>query len=164
MDGVLANVYEQFINYEFAETGRKILIEETLGLPEWEAFLNGQKHVRQKGFFRNVPAIPSAVDVLERLNKKYEVFIVSSATEFPNSLEEKYYWMEEHFPFISWKQLVFCGSKTIVKGDCMIDDHFKNLDHFEGKTFLFTQPHNYGHNAKSHQRINSWTELADILL
>ncbi|HEX5171787.1 MAG TPA: 5'(3')-deoxyribonucleotidase [Cyclobacteriaceae bacterium] len=164
MDGVLADVYEQFIRYELEETGRKISLGETLGLSESEAFLNGRKHVRLKGFFRNAPVIPSAVEVLERLNQKYEVFIVSSATEFPNSLEEKYYWMEEHFPFVSWQQLVFCGSKAIVKGDFMIDDHFKNLDRFEGKTFLFTQPHNVGHSERSHHRVNSWIDIAGILL
>lgn len=164
MDGVLADVYEQFIAYEFEETGRKILRNETMGLAEWEAFPNGKKHVRQKGFFRNVPVVPSAIEIVKQLNERYEVFIVSSAMEFPNSLEEKYFWMEEHFPFISWKQLVLCGSKTVVKGDFMIDDHFKNLDYFQGKTFLFTQPHNHGLNEKSHHRINSWNEAAGVLL
>lgn len=164
MDGVLADVYEQFIRYEFEETGRKIVRSETMGLPEWEAFPNGKKHVRQKGFFKNAPVVPFAGEVLTQLNKRYEVFIVSSAMEFPSSLEEKYFWMEEHFPFISWKQLVLCGSKTVVKGDFMIDDHFKNLDFFQGKTFLFTQPHNYSHDEKSHHRLNDWNEVAEILL
>jgi 5'(3')-deoxyribonucleotidase len=164
MDGVLADVYEQFMRFEFEETGRKILRNETMGLPEWEAFPNGKKHVRQKGFFRYAPLVPFAPEILERINKRYDVFIVSSATEFPNSLEEKYYWMEEHFPFIRWNQLVFCGSKSIINGDIMIDDHYKNLDYFQGKTFLFTQPHNHGLPDKNHCRIGSWQELEKVLL
>ncbi|MEG7769311.1 5'-3'-deoxyribonucleotidase, partial [Listeria monocytogenes] len=72
--------------------------------------------------------------VLRRLNSLYEVFIVSAATEFPQSLTEKQAWLNEHFPFITWQQMVFCGSKTIINADIMIDDHFKNLDHFNGKT------------------------------
>ena len=164
MDGVLADIYEQLIKLEFEESGTKIDRKETLGKTEPEAFPNCLKHVNQKGFFRNAPVMPLAIDVLKKLNENYEVFIVSSATEFPNSLKEKYYWLEQYFPFISWKQLVLCGTKTVIKGDIMIDDHFKNLDFFEGKTILFSQPHNYGKNDNSHIRINGWDEIATMLL
>ncbi len=164
MDGVLADIYEQLIDVEFEETGTKIDRKETLGKTEIEAFPNCLKHVRQKGFFRNAPVMPSAINVLKKLNEHYEVFIVSSATEYPNSLEEKYYWLEEHFPFISWKQLVLCGTKIVIKGDIMIDDHFKNLDFFDGKTILFTQPHNHEKNENSHERMNGWDEISTFLL
>lgn len=164
MDGVLADVYEQFIRLEYETTGTRINRAEITGIPEDKAFPSCHKLVRQKGFFREAPVMPLAIETLEQLNKRYELFIVSSAMEFPNSLEEKYYWLEEHFPFISWKQLVLCGSKIVVKGDIMIDDHFKNLDYFTGQTILFTQPHNDGQDAKSHQRVNGWRDIAGILL
>ncbi len=164
MDGVLADIYEQLIKREFEETGTKINRNETLGKTEIEAFPNCLKHVRQRGFFRNAPVMPSAINVLRKLNEHYEVFIVSSATEYPNSLEEKYYWLEEHFPFISWKQLVLCGTKIVIKGDIMIDDHFKNLDFFDGKTILFTQPHNHEKNDNSHERMHGWDEISTFLL
>jgi 5'(3')-deoxyribonucleotidase len=60
--------------------------------------------------------------------------------------------------------MVFCGSKKIVKADIMIDDHFKNLDHFEGETFLFSQPHNKLNNEHRHRRVSSWNEIEKILL
>jgi 5'(3')-deoxyribonucleotidase len=75
--------------------------------------------------------------------------------EFPLGLPEKHEWLAEHFPFISWKQIVFCGSKAVAQGDIMIDDHYKNLDHFEGHSILFTQPHNKGHDDKGHTRVSS---------
>jgi 5'(3')-deoxyribonucleotidase len=46
----------------------------------------------------------------------------------------------------------------------MIDDHFKNLDHFPGKTILFTQAHNILKDAGRHQRVNNWNEIEKILL
>ena len=164
MDGVLADIYKQLIKLEFEESGLLIDVNDTIGKTENDAFPNCQKHVRQKGFFRNAPIMPSAIETLKQLNEFYEVFIVSSATVYPHSLKEKYYWMEEHFPFISWKQLVLCGTKTCIKGDIMIDDHFKNLDFFDGKTILFTQPHNSGKNEKTHERINGWNEVYSLLL
>jgi len=164
MDGVLADVNVQFVLFEEKETGRKLDLIALAGEAEFVAFPNGRKHVSQKGFFRDAPAMENAVDVLKILNEKYELFIVSAAMEFPTSLPEKHDWLAEHFPFIRWQQIVFLGSKTIVQGDIMIDDHYKNLDYFKGQTILFTQPHNEGHDDKGHTRVANWKDIEKILL
>lgn len=117
--------------------------------------------VRQKlfepGFFRNLEVIEDAVEVVKELHEKHEVFIVSAAMEFPNSLIEKYDWLGEHFSFISWKNICLCGDKSIIKGDVMIDDHEKNLVSFEGKPLLFDAMHNQ--TLKGYQRVLSWKEV-----
>lgn len=164
MDGVLANVYQQFIHFEKQESGKEIDLASVYGTDEIQSFPNGAKHVREHGFFRTAPLIEGSQEALEKLSAYYEVFIVSAAMEFPNSLEEKYYWLQEHFPFISWKHMVLCGSKTVVQGDIMIDDHFKNLDPFEGRTLLFHQPHNQEHHDHRHERVHSWEEIQRLLL
>ncbi len=163
MDGVLADVYAHFITYEFQETGIKKTKEEVVGLPEREAFTT-VKYVRSEGFFRTVPVMPDSQEVLEKLNSQYQLYIVSSAMEFPNSLREKYDWLEEHFPFIHWRQIILCGDKKAVFGDIMVDDHFKNLDYFSGKTFLFNQPHSQLADSGKHERVFSWKELGERLL
>jgi 5'-nucleotidase len=142
MDGVLANVTENFFRYDEKDFGRRKTFEEIAGLPELDSFPRCMEYVFSKGFFISAPVVQDSQEVLFKLNRQYELFIVSAATEFPNSLSEKLEWLNEHFSFIKWQQMVFCGSKTIVAADMMIDDHFKNLDHFQGQTFLFTQPHN----------------------
>lgn len=162
MDGVLANVYEQFIRFEFEESGKKYIAEEAKGVDEVQAFPNGLKHVNQVGFFRTVPVMDNAIEGLKYLNEKYEVFIVSAAMEFPNSLKDKYDWLGEFFPFIKWQQIIFCGSKQAVFGDVMIDDHPKNLDYFNGKRIIFSQPHNEGKN-NNYIRMTNWKEIFDIL-
>ncbi len=103
-----------------------------------------------------------SIEVLKELNSRYELFIVSAATEFPNSLKDKLEWLLEHFPFLSWKQLALCGDKRLVHGDFMIDDHEKNLRHFTGKGYLFTSPHNL--DITGYDRINNWSEAAKIFL
>lgn len=163
MDGVLADVYSQFILYHEKDFGIRLEMDKLVGLPEFKAFPNGFRHANTKGFFRTVPLVPDSRDVLERLNRQYEVFIVSAALEFPASLDDKREWLNEHFPFIRWQQIVFCGSKEIVKANIMIDDHLKNLDKFEGDTFLFSQPHNRRIQTP-HRRVDTWKELAQILL
>ncbi len=163
MDGVMADIYQQAINFEFAESGRKIRMEDVEGKDEIVAFPNAKRHVNERGFFRNAPVMKDAQEVLRALHDVYEIYIVSAAMEFPTSLEEKYEWLQEHFPFISWKNIILCGSKVPVTGDILIDDHYKNLDPFVNRTLLFTQPHNTKED-RGHERVNSWQEVAALLL
>jgi len=164
MDGVLADVYQQFIDMHFTESGTILQRRDMVGLPEAKAFPHLLKHVNTKGFFETAPLIPGGHQVVKELSTHYKIFIVSAATEFPLSLTEKHTWLNKYFPFISWQQMVFCGSKEIIKTDIMIDDHFKNLDGFDGKTFLFTQPHNEKSSPGKHERVNNWDEIRKILL
>ena len=164
MDGVLADVYAQFAAYELRETGHVVDYHTMQEIDEVVAFPNGLKHVHQPGFFAGMNPIEKSIAVMEQLYHKYEVFIVSAAMEFPNSLKEKHDWLAEHFPFISWKRIILCGSKTPVQGAYLIDDHFKNLDLFPNNTLLFDQPHNRFLEAGRHQRVKNWEEIAGILL
>lgn len=164
MDGVLADVYEQFIEWEFRDSGIRLHREDLYGKMEDEAFPSCHQHVCSAGFFRTVPVISGAVEGLKQLNERYRVLVVSSATEFPDSLVEKEQWLIEHFPFISWQQMIFCGSKESIRGNIMIDDHRKNLDPFPGKKILFTQPHNIYVPDAAYHRVFSWEEIGKLLL
>jgi 5'-nucleotidase len=117
-------------------------------------------HIFDRGFFRNLPVMKDCIPVLEQLNKKYTVYIVSAAMEFPNSLEDKLDWLNRHFPFLGWHQIVFCGSKNVVQGDYMIDDLVRNFKMFKGKKYLFTGPHNT--EITGYDRLNSWEEARKI--
>ena len=164
MDGVIADIAEQFFRYDAIDFGKRKLPDEVAGMKELDAFPRSREYVYTKGFFRTAPVIEHSQEIVNRLNESYELFIVSAATEFPQSLPEKQEWLNEHFPFIKWQQIVFCGLKTIVNADIMIDDHFKNLDHFSGTTFLFSQPHNLHIDGGKNKRVHSWKEIASILL
>src|SRR6185503_2064927 len=164
MDGVIADVAEQFLRYDELDFGKRKTLAEIAGVKERDAFPRCREYVYSKGFFRTAPVMAQSQEIVRKLNETYELFIVSAATEFPQSLPEKQECLTEHFPFITWQQIVFCGLKTIVNADIMIDDHLKNLDHFPGTTLLFSQPHNLHLDGGKHKRVNSWDEIAAILL
>ncbi len=164
MDGVLADVYSQLSARHAEEFGKVLTMDEMTGRLEHEVFPNAIKYVNSPGFFRQATVMDGCMEVVRKLNDRYKLFIVSAAMEFPNSLTEKLAWMNEHFAFITWKQMVFCGSKEIIKADIMIDDHFKNLDVFTGETILFTQPHNAVADAMHHKRVNNWQGIEALLL
>lgn len=142
---------------------KKMLAGKSLvkGFPE-----EHQAEVRQQlfepGFFRDLPVIKDSIEVLEQMNRRYDIYIVSAATEFPNSLKDKYDWLAEHFPFFVWQQIVFCGDKKMIRADVMIDDHARHLELFEGKPYLFTAGHNL--EETGFERVNSWKEAAAIFL
>lgn len=164
MDGVLADVETQWLNWYERDYGVKLGPEIFLGVTEFDAFPDKEalmKFVLTPGFFRGLPVMEGAVAAVKQLTEVYDVYIVSAAMEFPHSLFEKAEWLAEHFPFISWKNIIFCGDKSIVHTDYLIDDHCKNLDACKGKPIMFSAGHNSIHSH--HIRANNWAEVLTLM-
>lgn len=118
------------------------------------------EYINEPGFFRDLPLIEGSVEAVKKLQEKYEVYIVSAAMEFRNSLIDKLDWLNQHFPFISWKNIIFCGDK-IVNVDVMIDDRAKNFIEFKGRPLLFSSPHNLLLNE--YERVDNWQQVLEKL-
>lgn len=165
MDHVIADVEAQFINWYERDYGIRINKEEMKGKPEGEAFPDKEAIRRfcfTSGFFSSLPVMEGAQEVIKKLMEHYDIYIVSAAMEFPLSLYEKHQWLQEHFPFISWKNIIFCGDKSIIGTDYLIDDHLKNLDFCRGKAIMYTASHNT--NCNHHLRMNNWQEVASFFM
>lgn len=164
MDGVIADTETHFLNLYEQEYGVRISREAIMGREENDMFPENKEAARRyaftAGFFRTLPVMEGAVEALKTLMESYEVYIVSAAMEFPLSLAEKHAWLAEHFPFIDWRHIIFCGDKSIIGTDYMIDDHIKNLDYFKGTTVMFHAFHNVNHTH--HQRVNNWQEVLSL--
>lgn len=169
MDDVMADATGQIINFYERDYGVRLTRQDLQNLHQREDALAAhrekiRKYPFEKGFFRTLLPLQDSQQVMEALNLKYEVFIVSAAVEFPLSLHEKLEWLEEHFAFLHWKQFVFCGNKAVVHGDIMIDDLGRNLDSFTGQKILFTAPHNHHVRQNGYTRVDSWLQVASHLL
>jgi 5'(3')-deoxyribonucleotidase len=166
MDDVIADATGQFLKYYERDFGVRIERSALNGKAEGEGFPDNHSVLRQyphrENFFRTLDPHLHSQRVMESLNRKYELFIVSAAMEFPQSLTEKLAWLGEHFPFLTWKQFVFCGSKAVVYGDYMIDDLPRNLEKFNGEKLIFTAPHNT--HVNGYKRVNDWLEVESLLL
>ena len=57
---------------------------------------------------------------------------------------------------------MFCGDKSILNADYLIDDNAYNFDGFRGEGLLFDAPHNAL--EMRYRRVRGWQEVADILL
>ncbi|WP_421940857.1 5' nucleotidase, NT5C type [Pedobacter sp.] len=164
MDGVLADIEDHMLKAYERETGILMTRDDIKGLSEEEVIADpelAKKIFHQAGFFRTLPVMPGAIEAVKKLMEEYEVYIVSAAMEFPLSLFEKREWLSEHFPFISWRNIIFCGDKSIIDTNYLIDDHCKNLDFCKGKAIMFTAFHNV--NKNHHKRINHWNDIHSLL-
>jgi 5'-nucleotidase len=159
MDNVIADVESHYIDWYEQEYKVRIDRQSLLGMPETEALPDKtavMRYLFTPGFFRTIPVMNGAKEALKMLSENYEIYIVSAAMQFPQSLSEKYEWLAEHFPAISWRNIVLCGDKSVIGTDYMIDDHIKNLDCFKGTPLLFTASHNV--HVSHHIRLKDWEE------
>ena len=168
MDDVLAKTTHVIIDRINEIVQGQFTYEELMTSPSeykqafYNHYLQHNSFLWEPGFFENIPVNEDAIEVVKKLQEQYEIFIVSAATEFPNSLKEKLTWMETHFPFITWKHIVFCGHKYMIQADYLIDDHEKNLHTFTGTPLLYTAPHNL--HITDFKRVNNWKEIEKLLL
>jgi len=110
-------------------------------------------------FFEDLDVLPDCQEVVSELADRYEVFIASAAMDVPRSFDAKYRWLRRHFPFIPPSHIVFCGDKTIVDADYLIDDRPRHFAKFRGQALLFSAPHNAA--ATGYTRVASWKEVRE---
>ncbi len=113
-------------------------------------------------FFADLEVMAGSQEVIRDLQRAYEVFITSSAMEVPESFSAKYQWLERHFPFIRPSHIVFCGDKSILAADYLIDDSPRHFREFRGEGILFTAPHNQG--VTGYRRADTWEDVRGMLL
>lgn len=163
MDEVLADTHHKFmtlfnrdfdIPMDMFQAPGKELHE---NLPQ-ELNVSWKKYINEKGFFRDIPVMADAQEVMKKLHDRHDVYIVSAAMEFRNSFEDKFDWIKDHFPFISWTHILFTGHK-IISADVLIDDRVKNFETFNGRKLLYTSPHNLL--LTDYERVDNWIEIAE---
>ena len=167
MDEVIADALGELIaryNHDFGASLTKDAVtghwlHEVLP-PSSQTVIEG--YLQAPDFFENLAVIPGSQDGLARLAERYEIFIATAAMGFPQSFGPKFRWLRRHFPFIHPQNLVFCGDKSILHADCLIDDMARNLRAFRGTGILFTAPHNT--RETGFDRVDCWDDLERIFL
>lgn len=161
MDEVIAEMMTKILTIYEKEHGKVLKRDEYWGkrlqdVPEIMAF---RSLIFEKGFFRDLPVMKDSQEVLQELSERFDIYIVTAAMTFRNSFEDKYDWLEEHFSFIPWRNVVFCGDKHIIKTDWLIDDTPYNLKNFSGTPLLYTSSHNTMEDR--YHRVNNWKEIRE---
>ncbi|MDM1407833.1 hypothetical protein [Myroides sp. DF42-4-2] len=112
-------------------------------------------------FYQEVAVMEGAQEGIAILSEKYDIYVVSAALEFPLSLASRCTFIAKNFPELTWKKLIFCANKPIIKADIILDDMTENLVGFGANGYLFTAYHNAM--LKYPNRLNSWEEVVERL-
>ena len=163
MDEVMADTLAEHVRRYNQEFDEDVSLEDLAGKGLWEFAPTGRQaqlraFLDAEDFFEDLPLMPDAQPVLKNLSQRFEIFIATQAMAVPNSLGPKYRWLQRHFPFIPPTHYVFCGNKSILRADFLIDDQPRNLQRFEGQGLLYTAPHNLL--TTGFVRVNNWLEVA----
>jgi 5'-nucleotidase len=162
MDEVLADTLAQFLaeyNREFGESLTKAALAERklAEIVPSDRRARLRHYALSPGFFRKIPLMPGSDTVFAELRDRYEVFIATAAMEFPSSFNEKFAWIKEHFPDFPDSHIVFCGDKSVIATDFLIDDSPRHFDRFAGQGFLYTAPHNRAETR--YPRLHNWNDV-----
>jgi len=173
MDEVIADALGEHLtryNRDFPET---LTVDDLQGRWLWDAVPPArvaalERYMLSEDFFAVLDVMPHSQRVLERLQSRYDVFIATAAMEVPTSFTAKFQWLARHFPFIPTSRIIFCGDKSILRADYLIDDNPRQLRLFQSASetpregILFSSPANA--NITGFRRVHDWLDVEKMFL
>lgn len=184
LDDTLSNTRQEILNFYNNKYGANLKLEDIKSYNLWETWGGTRDEAIQKiedfhktPYFENIKPIDGAKEVLEKLKKNNELYIITARRN--NIEKESKEWIKKYFPNIfskiyftnqfssdemteSKKQI--CDNLDI---DIFIEDDINNaLECAEPdrKVFLFDYPWNQSDKLpKGITRVHSWEEIGKIL-
>lgn len=165
MDDVICDTYGSLRLW--AEKSFAIPAHENLDQPIQALLDDVQIHqmtamLNEGSFFRSLTALPQAVDVLESLVRRHDVFIVTAAMEHPACMLHKFDWISEYLPFFNPLNIVFCGEKYVADVHYLVDDSPRHFERLRGEGIVFSAPKN--RQEKRYKRFDDWKQIGDFFL
>jgi len=119
--------------------------------------------LERQDFFKFIEPYENALYVLEKLRRSgHDVTCVTSSNS--KFCYEKERWLRTHMRFKS-EDIIYCKKKHMIVADYLIDDYIGNLQNFNGKKVLYSQPHN--HMIKDFEvdiRVRNWKEIEQYFI
>lgn len=167
MDEVMADTIGHFLERYNTQFGTSLGLADFHGKHVFEVIHEDNKalareYFQQEEFFATIPVMLDSTEVVEALTAKFEVYITTAAMDVPISFAAKFHWLQRHFPFISPQQIVFCGDKSIIAADYLIDDNLRQLDAFRGEGIIYSAPHNI--QETRFRRVKHWQDVREMFL
>lgn len=134
-DGVIVNLSEPWLR-RYNELYNDNMTQDVF-MSDWEVHERAKCGHKvydifsEEGFFRNLPALPGAIQALETLQRdeRIDLFVVTAASGRPTVAKEKFEWFEKHCPFLNVKkQVILCNRKDLIATDILIDDYARNIE------------------------------------
>lgn len=114
------------------------------------------------GIFRNPEPVYGAIDAVNKLKDKYDLFICTAAPwGNPDAASDKRYWIEKYFGNLFHKKMIITHRKDLIYADYLIDDSYSNgVRDFKGEVISFGVDYKTG----LPNEYKTWKEILDRLL
>ena len=167
MDEVMADTMARCLDLYNTQFNRQLTVDHFHGRPVFEVIDAEHRaqvldYFNREEFFAGIELMDDSQEVMRELAGKFELFVASAAMDVPCSFTAKFEWLQRYFPFIPASHIVFCGDKSILLADYLIDDNIRNLARFHGEGIIFTAPHNV-HETRF-RRVNHWQDVRKLFL
>jgi 5'(3')-deoxyribonucleotidase len=167
MDEVMADTMARYLEVYNADFGLALTPRHFHGRHVFEVIEEAHRprareYFQRANFFSGIEVMCGSVEVVRDLLTLYEVFITTAAMDVPCSFNAKFEWLQQYFPFIPTSNIVFCGDKSIIAADYLIDDNVRHLGNFRGEGIIYTAPHNV--NEQRFRRVDNWDDVRALFL
>ena len=174
-DVIVANGLQKmmatFLNKEVDNDGDNYYIQDLLGERKKEFF----DDFITKNLYDYVEEVEGAFEVIEKLSKKYEIYICTAyiwreiKEHAGLNLLNKYNYLFSKLPFLDPEKFIFTGDKSIVNCEIKIDDKINNLENATEMKILFPAFHNRNANKIELAKegitlVSGWYEIEKLLL
>ncbi|MEC5317653.1 5'-3'-deoxyribonucleotidase [Brenneria populi subsp. brevivirga] len=165
MDEVIVDTFPALLDWYHEKYNYNISITDCIGKSFIDLFAPEHVETMEElltdgAFFGALPVMNGAQTALKILSENFEIFLTTAAMEYPNSCEYKFRWLRDNMPFIDPLNIVFCGDKSIIHADYLIDDNVRHFKRFCGQGLLFTSPQNTM--IEWTPRVNDWGEVLEF--
>lgn len=126
----------EFLNTNYVIDDFNDYFIDTIAIPE-ERFEEFTKFTENRNFYEKPVFIPYALETIEKLNEKYDIYICSACINPFNKegsgrqFSDKYNFLIKYLPFLKPENFILTSAKHLFKADIQIDDrldNFKNND------------------------------------
>ena len=107
------------------------------------------------GLFAKMKPMPGAIEAVHELQKRYDLFILSTAPwKNPSAWSDKVEWVTKYLDDVFHKKMIITHRKDLCQGDYLIDDRGKNgTSEFSGEWIEFGS-----------EKFPDWESVLDYLL
>ncbi|NLC88244.1 MAG: hypothetical protein GX682_05715 [Clostridiaceae bacterium] len=170
--GGFLKIINEFLNTNYKEEEIKTYYIQDI-IPENKKE-EWKEYFESKNVYENVNLLPNVYETLEKLSKKYELYIATAYIFRDNPekstkhLKNKFNYLLKTFPFIKPEKYIFINNKELLDCDIKIDDKLSNLKGNAKLKLLFTAYHNKDISdeellKENVIRVNNWNEILKIL-
>jgi 5'(3')-deoxyribonucleotidase len=167
MDEVIADTLGEILERYNRDFGTAHSKADLMGKRFWETVpienrIKIREYFADGSIFEDLPVFEHSQEVMLELTQRYEVFITTAAMEVPSSFTPKFRWLARHFPFLKPSHIVFCGDKSVLAVDYLIDDNVRHFERLSGEGIVFSAPHNM--QETRWRRVSNWLEVRGMFL